>query len=41
MCQFPVEKEDVLDGSVGMKNLGVDLMPDLKREDAEELGADL
>jgi hypothetical protein len=31
----------MLDGSVGMENVGVDLTPDLEGEDAEEPGVDL
>ena len=41
MCQFVVGEADVLDGSVGVENVGVDLTPDLEREGAEELGVDL
>ena len=31
----------MLDGSVGVENVGVDLTPDLEREGAKELGVDL
>ena len=41
MSQFPVEQDDVLDASVRVENLGVDLTPDLERESAEERGVDL
>jgi hypothetical protein len=41
VCQFVVGEEDVLDGSVGVENVGVDLTPDLEREGAQELGVDL
>lgn len=42
MCQFVVVgEEDVLDGSVGLENVGVYLTPDLEREGIEELGMDL
>jgi hypothetical protein len=42
VCQFVVgEEDDVLDGSVGVENVGVDLTPDLEREGAQELGVDL
>lgn len=40
-CQFIVGEADVLDCSVGVENLGVDLTPDLEREGVEELGVDL
>jgi hypothetical protein len=38
VCQFAVGEEDVLDGSVGVNHMRVDLAPDLEREGAEELG---
>jgi hypothetical protein len=41
VCQLVVGEEDVLDGSVGVENVCVDLTPDLEREGAEELGVDL
>lgn len=44
MCQlihFIVGEADVLDASVGVKNMAVDLAPDLEREGAKELGMDL
>ena len=41
MCQSAVGDEDVLNGSVGVENVGVDLTPDLEREGTEELGVDL
>jgi hypothetical protein len=41
VCQFVVGEADVLDGSAGVENVGVDLTPDLEREGAEELGVDL
>lgn len=31
----------MLDGSIGVENVGVDLMPNLKREGAKELGVSL
>jgi hypothetical protein len=31
----------MLDGSVGVENIGVDLTPDLEREGTEEPGVDL
>jgi hypothetical protein len=41
VCQFVVGEEDVLDGSVGVENVGVDMTPDLEREGAEELAVGL
>jgi hypothetical protein len=44
VCQFIhfiVGEADVLDASVGVENLDVDLTPDLEREGAEELRVDL
>jgi hypothetical protein len=41
VCQFIIREADMLDASVGVENLGVDLTPDLERESAEELAVDL
>ena len=41
MCHSIIGDKDVLDGPIGVENVGVDLTPDLEREGAEELGVDL